>query len=103
MTQLASQGRGLPQYDYISDPTTGLVAAQVTLDDGSMFHTPIPCRYSEEASEGAVRAALGPMRLLPVERGSGVGKGRGEQISALGASTVDIIRYRNTVEKQKQQ
>ena len=77
MTQLASSGRGLPRYDYISDPTTGLVAAQVTLDDGTMFHTPIPCRDREEASEGSARAALESMGLLPVERGSSVGKGRG--------------------------
>ena len=77
MTQLASSGRGLPRYDYISDPTTGLVAAQVTLDDGTMFHTLIHCRDREEASEGAARVALEAMRLLTVERGISVGKGRG--------------------------
>jgi len=76
MTQLASSGRSLPRYDYISDPTTGLVAAQVSLDDGTMFHSPVPCNDREEASEGAARVALEGMGLLPTKRGSGV-KGRG--------------------------
>jgi len=80
MTQLASSGRGLPRYDYISDPNTGLVAAQVSLDDGSMFHTPQPCKDREEASEGAARAALVGMGLLPQAGGSGVkGRGRGRR------------------------
>ena len=80
MTQLASSGRGLPRYDYISDPNTGLVAAQVSLDDGSMFHTPQPCKDREEASEGAARAALEGMGLLPQGGGSGVkGRGRGRR------------------------
>jgi len=78
MTQLACSGRGLPRYDYISDPATGLVAAQVTLDDGSMFHSPLPSREREEASEGAARAALEGMGLLPVERSSSGSKGRGK-------------------------
>jgi len=79
MTQLASSGRGLPRYDYISDPATGLLAAQVTLDDGSMFHSPLPSRDREEASEGAARAALEGMGLLPVERSDGGSKGRGRR------------------------
>jgi len=80
MTGLASSGRALPRYDYISDPHTGLVAAQVTLDDGTMFHTPQPGKDREEASEGAARAALEGMGLLPQEGGGGVrGRGRGRR------------------------
>merc|ERR1719186_1954908 len=78
MTQLACSGRGLPRYDYISDPATGLVAAQVTLDDGSMFHSPLPSREREEASEGAAKAAQEGMGLLPAERSSSDCKGRGK-------------------------
>ena len=125
MTQLACSGRDLPRYDYISDPTTGLVAAQVTLDDGTMFHTPLPCKDREGASEGAARSALEGMGLLPVEGGRGQGRrGRGkgrdhenkqqqqhvemqkqeQGTSQAGAGTDQMDRgLRNKGEKQKQQ
>jgi len=84
MNQLASCGRGLPRYDYISDQRTGLIAAQVSLDDGAMYHSPNACRDREEASEGAARAAMEGMGLLPAEKvfnsgGRGRGRGRGRR------------------------
>ena len=79
MTQLVISGRGLPRYEYIADQATGLVTAQVTLDDGTMFHSALPCRDREEASEGAARAALEGMGLLLVEGVVGKGSGQGRR------------------------
>eukprot|EP00092_Neocalanus_flemingeri_P006262 GFUD01006736.1.p1 GENE.GFUD01006736.1~~GFUD01006736.1.p1 ORF type:complete len:1636 (+),score=540.21 GFUD01006736.1:158-5065(+) len=93
MTQMASSGRGLPRYDYISDPTTGLVAAQVTLDDGNMFHSPLPSRDREEASEGAARAALEGMGLLPLERSNSGSKGRGRGKRGRGRGSEQENKY----------
>ena len=55
----------MPRYDYINQPGTGLVAAQVTLEDGTMYHSPHPCGDKEQASEIAARVALESLGLLP--------------------------------------
>ena len=53
---LGDRGMGVPRYDYVMDG--GMVAAQVCLGDGSMYHSPQPCVDRKTASEGAAEAAL---------------------------------------------
>ena len=65
MTQVTSGGQAMPRYDYITSPDTGLVAAQVTLEDGSMHHSPQPCGDKDAASETAARAALESLGIIP--------------------------------------
>ena len=67
-------------------PGTGLVAAQVTLEDGTMYHSPHPCGDKEQASETAARVALESLGILPgvnnvgnVTRDNRRGRGRGHR------------------------
>ena len=65
MTQLTSGGQAMPRYDYITNPDTGLVAAQVSLEDGYMHHSPHPCGDRDAAAETAARAALESLGIIP--------------------------------------
>ena len=85
MAQVTSAGGAMPRYDYITEPGSGLVAAQVTLEDGSMFHSPAPTGDKDHASETAARVALESLGLVPAQ-GPGVagagrrgGRGRGHR------------------------
>jgi len=85
MTQLTASGQNQPRYDFITDPGTGLVAAQVTLDDGTMFHSPHPCEGREKASESAAKVALESLGLIQgrgvnvKQQGGRRGRGRGHR------------------------
>ena len=75
---LARNGRGPPRYDFISEPGgSGLVAAQVSLEDGSLHHSPAPAATREEAGEAAARAALISLGVGEVGGVAGRGRGRG--------------------------
>jgi len=76
---MVRQQRSIPRYDYITEQGTGLVAAQVVLDDGSMHHSPFPMKNIEDASESAARVALEVMGLLPIAKENYRGKGRGRR------------------------
>ena len=92
-TQLESAGNGQPRYDFITEPGSGLTASQVTLHDGSMYHSPQPCTDKEMACETAARVALESLGLVPKAvskappphaggRGRGKGRGRGRARAA---------------------
>jgi len=98
---LKSQGRGQPRYDHIRDPVSGGINAQVTLDDGSIFHSPLPMKDQDAACELAAKLALESVRKevegcsrgakigqgvqhgggKQATRGRGRGRRRGEQVS----------------------
>merc|ERR1719234_2564091 len=59
---LNSLGRGQPRYDHIRDPVSGGINAQVTLDDGSIFHSPLPMKDQDAACELAAKLALESVR-----------------------------------------
>merc|ERR1719370_2058001 len=59
---LNSQGRGQPRYDHIRDPVSGGINAPVTLDDGSIFHSPLPMKDQDAACELAAKLALESVR-----------------------------------------
>ena len=63
--QLESGGRGQPRYDFITEPGSGLTAAQVSLDDGTMFHSTNPSPDPDQAAELAAMAALQGLGLIP--------------------------------------
>ena len=81
--QLESGGRGQPRYDFITEPGSGLTAAQVSLDDGTMYHSTNPAPDSDKAAELAAMAALQGLGLIPrglqqqPRAGGGRGRGRG--------------------------
>ena len=85
MNQLTSRGQGQPRYDTITDPGTGLLAAQVTLEDGTMYHSPHPCGDREHACEMAAQVALQSLGIIAnIRQGPGGhrghrGRGRGHR------------------------
>merc|ERR550525_1665551 len=59
---LNSLGRSPPRYDHIRDPVSGGINAQVTLDDSSIFHSPLPMPDQDAACELAAKLALESVR-----------------------------------------
>merc|ERR1719234_2010328 len=77
---LNSLGRGQPRYDHIRDPVSGGINAQVTLDDGSIFHSPLPMKDQDAACELAAKLALESLRKEVEGSNRGSGKtGQGVQ------------------------
>merc|ERR1719209_61375 len=69
-----------------------------------MFHSPLPSREREEASEGAARAALQGLGLLSLETGGNSGrKGRGRGKRGKGRGSEEENKYQPWAQYSGQQ
>ena len=89
---LNSLDRGQPRYDHIRDPVSGGINAQVTLDDGSIFHSPLPMPDQDAACELAAKLALESVRKEVERSNSSRGPKTGQGVHG-GGKQADI-RFR---------